>query len=51
LSLDAVLTLAQMVKHAGAASEASAFDNAQEPAKWKKPLRDNELTDSIEVKS
>jgi hypothetical protein len=31
--------------------KASAFDNAPEPVKWKKPLRDNALTDSIEVKS
>ncbi len=32
-------------------SKASAFDNAQAALKRKKPLRDNELTDSIEVKS
>jgi hypothetical protein len=31
--------------------EASAFDNAPEPVKWKKPLPDNALTDSIQVKS
>jgi hypothetical protein len=29
----------------------SAFDNACASQKWKKPLRDNDLTDSIEVKS
>jgi hypothetical protein len=31
--------------------KASAFDNACGSQKWKKPLRDNDLTDSIEVKS
>jgi hypothetical protein len=30
---------------------ASAFDNAKNSLKLKKPLRDNDLTDSIEVNS
>jgi hypothetical protein len=29
----------------------SAFDNGPKPVNWKKPLRDKELTDSIEVNS
>jgi hypothetical protein len=29
--------------------KSSAFDNVVLGAKWKKPLRDKELTDSIEV--
>jgi len=31
--------------------ETSAFDNAKKSFKLKKPLRDNDLTDSIEVNS
>ena len=31
--------------------KASAFDNACKPSKWKNPLRDKVLTDSIQVKS
>jgi hypothetical protein len=31
--------------------KASAFDNVPVPLNWKKPLRDKELTDSIQVKS
>ena len=30
-------------------SKASAFGNARNPDNWEKPLRDKELTDSIEV--
>ena len=32
-------------------SKASAFGNARIPDKWKNPLRDKELTDSIQVNS